>query len=82
MLEVIQRNMFKSKIKLQHDGVNMRNETTGRNPEYNKMINSSDTDYEFMSSHGFIADYLHSFQSLNVVELSNDGNHMSHLKQT
>jgi hypothetical protein len=37
------------------------------------MIDYFDTDYEFMQWYGFIAEYLHAFQSISVVELSNDG---------
>ena len=37
------------------------------------MTNYVGGDYEFMAWYGWIADYLHAFQILNVVELSNDG---------
>ena len=36
------------------------------------MISYFDTDYEFMEWYGFIADYLHAFQIMSVVELSNE----------
>ena len=51
----------------------MINALTGLTPEYEKMINYFETDYEVMSWHGYIADYLHAFQSLSAVEISNDG---------
>ena len=54
-------------------GAPLRNELTGPNPEYQKMINYSDTDYEFMSWYGYIADYVHAVQILRAVEISNDG---------
>jgi hypothetical protein len=44
----------------------------GENPLYNTMIEYFDTDYEFMQWYGFIAEYLHAFQIMSVVELSNN----------
>ena len=37
-----------------------------------KMINYFDTDYEVMQWYGWIADYLHAFQIMSIVELSNE----------
>ena len=50
-----------------------RNETTGLTPEYAKMIWYFESDYDFLSWYGYIADYLHAFQILSAVEISNDG---------
>ena len=36
-------------------------------------MNYCDSDYELMPWYGFVVDYLHAFQSLNVVEIPNDG---------
>ena len=46
---------------------------TGPNPEYAKMINYFETDYEFMSWHGYIADYPHACQILSAAEISTYG---------
>ena len=54
--------MLNYKLKLHHDGINMRNEMTGANLEYYNMINMCDTDYDFLSWWGFVADYLHAFK--------------------
>jgi hypothetical protein len=48
----------------------------GANPLYDKMIEYFDTDHEFMSWYGFVADYPHAFQIMSAVELSN--NEQSH----
>ena len=43
------------------------------NQEYVKLMNYCDSDYELMPWYGFVVDYLHAFQILNVVEIPNDG---------
>ena len=58
----VKRNILNYKLKLHHDGINMRNEMTGANLEYYNMINMCDTDYDFLSWWGFVADYLHAFK--------------------
>ena len=75
ILELVKRNMFKSKLKFNH-GRRIREEIPGEvawNQEYVKMINYFGAGYALMAWYGWIADYLHAFQILNVVELSNDG---------
>ena len=51
----------------------MRNEMTSLTPDYANMINYFETDYDFLSWYGYIADYLHAFQLLSAVEISNGG---------
>ena len=70
--EVVKRKTFKYNI-IQNHGNKFRNAMTGPNPEYAKMINYFETDYEFMSQYVYIADYLHACQSLSAAEISNDG---------
>ena len=72
ILELVKRKMIKCKKRLNH-GNNFRNAMTGSNPEYEKMINYFDTEYEFMQWYGWIAHYLHAFRSVNAVEISNNG---------
>ena len=69
--EFVQRMIYKYKIETNH-GRKFRHEMTGLTPEYEKIINYFDTDSEFMSWYGFIADYLHAFKILSAVEISND----------
>ena len=74
ILELVKRKIFKYNIHLNH-GKNFRHGERGLldlNPLYDKMISYFDTDYEFMGWYNFIADYLHAFQIMSVVELSNE----------
>ena len=74
ILELVELKSLYYKIHVNH-GKNFRDDQRGNiglNPLYNKLIGYFDTDYEFMQWYGFIADYLHAFQSMSVVELSNE----------
>jgi hypothetical protein len=75
ILELIKRKIFKHKTILNHGRTFRATKLNGKfglNPLYETMINYFETDYEFMSWHGYIADYLHAFQILSVVEISNN----------
>ena len=46
------------------------------------MINYFESDVDFLQWYGFIADYLHAFQILSAVEISNDGSLYNPLEAT
>jgi hypothetical protein len=68
--DLVKRIIFKYRTILNH-GKTFRPEY-GETELCTKMINCFDTDYEFLSWYGFIADYIHAFKSLSVVEISNN----------
>jgi hypothetical protein len=70
ILDLVKRKIFKYPTMLNH-GKTIRPEY-GENPVYTKMIHYLDTDYDFMSWYGFVADYIHAFQISSVVEVSNN----------
>jgi hypothetical protein len=70
ILDLVKRKIFKYHTILNH-GKTFRVDY-GENSLYTQMIEYFDTDYECMSWYGFIAEYLHVFQIMSVVELSNN----------
>jgi hypothetical protein len=68
ILDLVKHNIFKYRTILNH-GKTFRVDY-GENSQYTKMIDYFDTDYEFMSWYGFIAEYLHAFQIMSAVEIS------------
>jgi hypothetical protein len=70
ILYLVKSRIFKFNTSINH-GRTIRPDF-GENPLYTNMITYFDTDYEFLSWYGFVADYIHAFQILNVNEVSNN----------
>ena len=72
ILELVKLKILNYNDSLSHGKQRYDQGDFGLTPLYDKNIKYFGTDYGFMQWYGFIADYLHAFQIMSVVELSNE----------